>query len=253
MKTASWRLGMALAGVVGAAIYVVVGGAGASAGDAAASSQGLSMAAGVPSASGIRPDVDHPLKPAGPVAGLPTTAYLPPSLMDDLWARSQLAEPWLEAHGFVPGTVALTRLHALLDGRNPLAPGAASPTTLAFGPTADSTSSAAGNPRLASQERYIQAALTGLAGAGDSVIVRWYVPGQESVIELSAQPLPSNPQEALKLWRHSAEDWSPGHYRVEVVSADADLRLLASGEFEVVPPGVAVTPFSHPVSATSKP
>ncbi len=89
-----------------------------------------------------------------------------------------------------------------------------------------------------------------LAGAdGDAVLVRWSMADSDSVIELSAQALPPAGQ-ALPLWRHEAAGWPPGRYRVEVLSADAQLRALAGGEFEVVAQGQAMTPATHTADAT---
>lgn len=171
----------------------------------------------------------------------------PPSELDDLVQQSKLSEPWLISHGFSQG--ALQRLHALLDGRTEL--NAARHHSLIIKPFGATQDAGVGVPRLAPEERYLHASLAaGLAGGEDSVILRWRRLGDDEVIELSSQAMPAGPDEALQLWMHKTQDWSPGSYRLEVISANPYLELLAAAEFEIVSTGVPVTPFAFPVKQT---
>lgn len=190
--------------------------------------------------------------PAAPVAAVAR------SKIDELGRHASFSKEWLAGHGFSPGSEALDRLHRLLDGRvNPQQErsGQEKPVMLAFGPVAGAVpGDGAESIALAQQERFIRARLPfTAAGSGDSVIVRWRSLRDDAVLELSVQPLSFDVAESPEVWMHRTADWSVGHYRVEVLSASRDLRLLASGEFEVVPDGASVTPFLVAVSTVSRP
>ena len=165
-------------------------------------------------------------------------------MWNGLLRQTGLDPLWLNSHGFTPGSEALQRLHGLLDG-NAAVHGANS-MQIAFGPQGGGARSTNGEaPLLSTHERYVDATLS-LSGQGaDSVLVRWRNVSDNSVLDLSVQALPSGAGGTVPLWMYSPVDWTPGRYRVEVLSPDAGLDLLAAGEFEVAPTGAAVTPFAH--------
>jgi hypothetical protein len=163
---------------------------------------------------------------------------------------SRLNPLWLKDHGFSTGSEALERLHGLMNGHTRLsAPNAAK---IAFGPQGGSTTSTTSEmPALATQERYVQAAVPfSNGGQGDTVLVRWRNASDNAVLDLSVQAIQRNENETIPIWMYSANDWPPGRYRVEVISPDPGLKLLAAGDFEIVGPNAPLTPFSFEVSST---
>ena len=171
-------------------------------------------------------------------------------LWDALQQQSGLDAQWLQAHGFTPGSLALERLHSLLDGQK--AVHRASAKQIAFGPqgsTAHPTTHTE-EPILSTHERYVDASLPTANIAGDSVLLRWRNMSDNQVMDLSAQALPSVPGDSMPLWMYSPADWAPGRYRVEVLSPDASLNLLAAGEVSIAASGGAVTPFSYEAHGT---
>lgn len=156
---------------------------------------------------------------------------------------SALSESWLEAHGFVPGSMALQRLHGLMLGHVSL-PDSETSKKIMFGPSGGTSVLAEdASPVLAQQERYIQAVMTPDGLKGDSMLLRWRNASDNVVIELSAQAISANANEPIPVWKYTAEDWPPGRYRVEVISPDGDLTVLAVGEFEIAVPNTPTTPF----------
>lgn len=169
-----------------------------------------------------------------------------------LLSKLSLDESWLVAHGFAPTSIARAKLFALLDGRALVDSRGAE--RLAFGPVSEAKAGSVGIPRLSPHERYIQAGwVPSSTSSDDSVLVRWSQSGSDSVIDLSAQALNSANGEALQLWRHTEQDWTPGRYQVEVLSANPALDVLAYGEFDVVASGAAVTPFAKAIVPISLP
>ncbi|QIL70349.1 hypothetical protein G7048_08280 [Diaphorobacter sp. HDW4B] len=163
---------------------------------------------------------------------------------NDLLRQTGLDPLWLKSHGFTPGSEALQRLHGLLDGNASVL--SANAMQIAFGPQGGGARSITGEtPSLSTHERYVDATLS-IPGQGtDSVLVRWRNVSDNSVLDLSVQALPSGSGGSVPLWMYSPVDWPPGRYRVEVLSPDTGLGLLAAGEFEVAPTGATVTPFAH--------
>lgn len=188
-------------------------------------------------------------RPALPFA--PTTDPSPagrPYELDSLLRRSKLGEAWLAAHGFSSGT-ALQRLHALLNARTNI-PGEAQFRLKAHPPGANEGETD-GVPRLAADERYVMATLARASTSGeDSVLIRWRRISDDTVLELSAQALPA-PGEPLQLWMRTRQDWIPGSYRLEVISATPALAPLAVAEFEIATRDATVTAFAYPVQASS--
>jgi hypothetical protein len=172
-----------------------------------------------------------------------------PYELDELLRQSKLGEAWLTAHGFTSGA-ALQGLHTLLDGRANLA--SEPRVRLAARPSGAAEGTSAGVPRLSSGERYVLATLTNVPMTGDdSVLVRWRRTSDDTVMELSAQAM-SAAGEPLQLWMHTPQDWAPGSYRLEVISANPRLEPLAAADFEIVASDAAVTAFSYPVQATAQ-
>lgn len=172
-------------------------------------------------------------------------------LLQEVLAGSRLSPLWLESHGFATRSEALERLHGLMNGYKGLtAPGI---THIAFGPQGGSSDFAASEPRvLATQERYVQAVMPRPdGGLGDSVLLRWRNASDNTVIELSAQAIQPNVHGAIPIWMYSANDWPPGRYRVEVISPDPSLKLLAAGDFEIAGSNARLTPFSFVATNTS--
>jgi len=169
----------------------------------------------------------------------------PRSELDDLIRNSKLSEYWLTTHGFGSGD-ALQRLHELSDGRADFKN--APRFTLSITPEDAIGNSTTEMSRLAPQERYVHATLAaGTAWFGDSVLVRWRNVSSQVVMELSSQAVPADSSEPLHLWIRSSQDWSPGRYRLEVISGNPQLELIASAEFEVASDGAPITAFSFPV------
>jgi hypothetical protein len=171
------------------------------------------------------------------------TAVLSRSLWQDLMDRSRFDLVWLNSHGFAVGSPALKRLHGLLDGRVSLPDAGKQP--IAFAPQGGTSGLQAGEiPVFSSNERYISASLRPEVKLGDAVILRWRNTSDNTVIELSAQATPTSAGNVVPLWKYSVDGWPPGRYRVEVISPDASLTLLAAGDFEISAPGAPVTPFA---------
>lgn len=170
--------------------------------------------------------------------------------LQEVLTGSRLSPLWLKAHGFSTGSGALERLHGLMDGHVRLS--APSITKIAFGPQGNSSTVAASEmPALAAQERYVQALMSLPDGVqDDSVLVRWRNASDNTVMELSAQAIQPNLNGNIPLWMYSSNDWPPGRYRVEVISPDPGLQLLAAGDFEIAGSNVPLTPFSFEESKT---
>lgn len=173
-------------------------------------------------------------------------------LADDIWnavlKQSELDPLWLQSHGFTPGSPALERLHSLLDGR--LQVTSTSAKQIAFGPqgsTARLPTEAA--PVLSTYERYVNAVLPTQELSGDSVLLRWRNASDNTVIHLSSQAIPSQESGPMPLWMYSPTNWEPGHYRVEILTPNAELGLLASGEFSIAASGTSLTAFSYEAQA----
>lgn len=177
----------------------------------------------------------------------------PPSrdLLQEILLGSRLSPLWLNAHGFLEGSEALERLHGLMNGHTRLS--APNVTKVAFGPQGTSSAFAASEmPVLATQERYVQAAVSLPDGwQGDSVLLRWRNASDNAVIELSAQSIPPNVNQPIPVWMYEVNDWPPGRYRVEVISPDASLQVLAAGDFEIAGPNARLTPFSFEATNTA--
>lgn len=172
------------------------------------------------------------------------TDFLSKRLRRDLLENSRFDLSWLDAHGFTAGSVSLERLHALLDGQS-FSVGAGA-QQMAFAPQGAESHLQPGEiPILSTHERYVDTSLSSAALPGDAVILRWRNASDDSVIELSAQATSGSAGGSVPLWKYSPEDWPPGRYRVEVLSADASLALLAAGEFDIAPSNAAVTPFMY--------
>ena len=171
-----------------------------------------------------------------------------PDLLQEVAQGSRLSTHWLQTHGFSAGSEGLKRLHGLMDGHTQLsAPGT---THVAFGPQGKASGSGAKDiPVLSAQERYVQAEITLANGAqAGAVLVRWRNASDNTVMELSAQTVQPGMNEPVPLWMYSAHDWVPGRYRVEVISPDPSLQLLAAGDFEIAGPNAPLTPFSFEAS-----
>ena len=166
--------------------------------------------------------------------------------------HSGLDPLWLQSHGFTPGSPALERLHSLLDGQLQLT--STNAKQIAFGPqggTAQQTGGAA--PVLSMYERYVNAALPTQELSGDSVLLRWRNASDNTVIHLSSQALSSQENGVMPLWMHSPTNWEPGHYRVEVLTPNAELGLLAAGEFSITASESSLTPFHYEAQAPISP
>lgn len=164
--------------------------------------------------------------------------------------HASLHEVWLVAHGFPPGA-ARQRLFGLLNGRTDLPGGTQS--KLSMLPSAHAVSDGSSRrPAWSAHERYVHATLAPeLAAAEDSVILRWRRLDDGTVIELSVQSVDANSKDPLDVWMYRRQDWPPGTYRLEVVSANPRLELLAAGEFDIVPNGIETTAFAYPVGLDS--
>lgn len=221
-------------------------------------------------------DSSNQIEEASPTVELASTAVSPPSRVfkdqlttdqassmavtlpiatkvkfSDLDPHPTMPETWLVAHGFVLGSVR-GRLHDLLDGRTELT--AASAHSIAVRPSANTfPGDGEQASRLLPQEHYVHTSLPlALTTGEDSVIVRWRQLSDQSVIELSSQAMPANSNESINLWMHRKDDWAPGSYRVEVISANPKLELLAAGNFEIVKSGRPTTAFAYPVNLRSE-
>ena len=179
-----------------------------------------------------------------------------PPLTDGIWSavlsHSELDPLWLQSHGFTPGSPALARLHSLLDGR--LQVTSTSAKQIAFGPqgsTARLPTETA--PVLSMYERYVNAVLPTQELSGDSVLLRWRNASDNTVIHLSSQTLPSQENGSMPLWMYSPTNWEPGRYRVEVLTPNAELGLLAAGEFSITASNASLTPFSYEAQAPISP
>lgn len=173
-------------------------------------------------------------------------------LFDELLYLSRLQASWLESHGFTPGSLALERLHSLLDGNAALS--ATSAHHVAFGPQGAKSAMRAGDvPVLSLHERYVEANIPAGLLAGDSFLLRWRNASDGVVMDLSSQPIPSNTNEAISVWMYSPVDWPPGRYRVEVIAPSSDLPLVAAGEFDIGTPGSVTTPFAFQNQAEISP
>lgn len=204
-----------------------------------------------PSAVAVQESAKPVVLVAPPVAPVAATTV---NKLDELGRHASFSNAWLAGHGFFPESAALDGLHRLLDARVDPRRDEKS-VALAFGPAAGAVPDAGtGLTALAQQERFIRAPLPfTTAAAGDSVIVRWRSLSDEAVLELSVQPLSTDAAASPEVWMHRTADWPVGHYRIEVLSSTPDLRLLASGEFEIVPDGTPVTPFMVVTSTLSRP
>ena len=194
----------------------------------------------------------RPLDPAGVPRALEPTS---PSA-DDMWNavlnHSGLDPLWLKSHGFTPGSPALARLHSLLDGQLQLT--STSAKQIAFGPQGSTAPQATGTaPVLSMYERYVNAVLPTQELGGDSVLLRWRNASDNTVIHLSSQALPSQASGPMPLWMYSPTNWEPGHYRVEVLTPNAELGLLAAGEFSITASNSSLTPFSYEAQAPISP
>ena len=206
----------------------------------------------VRSIASVPPASDGGLRAPTVQGGIAHTRVSAPDMLQELLEGSRLQGDWLASHGFTPNSAALRRLHELLDGHASLLSSQARP--IAFGPREGTSVLAPGAvPVLAPQERYVHAVMPAQGWGGDSVLVRWRNVSDNTVMELSAQAIAPGVGEGLPLWQFAAEDWSPGRYRVEVISPGADLALLAAGEFEIASPGMRVTPFASTSTAVGAP
>ena len=171
------------------------------------------------------------------------------ALWDDVLRQSGLDAQWLQSHGFTAGSAALQQLHGLLNGQTAIA-SSGTVVPIAFGPQGRALQSAAiADPALSSHERFVDATLATADMAGDSVLLRWRNASDNAVLHLAAQPLTADTSGNMPLWMYSPADWAPGSYRVEVLSADPSLTLLAAGQFQIAVPGAAVTAFSYEAQA----
>lgn len=159
--------------------------------------------------------------------------------------RAGFDAEWLAAHGFSTPQ-AQERLAALLDaGRElPGVPG----QRLAIHPSGTLADGEREQTVLSPEERYVVADLTApLPVAQDAVIVRWRRPGDDAVLELGAQLAPATPGEPLQLWMFRPQGWEPGRYRLEVISADPRLAVMAAGDFRIAAPGEQPDAFAYAV------
>ncbi len=196
------------------------------------------------------PGARLPTEPQGATSGGLSRQPSSRDFLQEVLIGSRLSPLWLTAHGFSAGSEALERLHGLMNGHKRLS--APNSRKIAFGPQGSASTLAASEmPALAAQERYVHAALSLPAGVqGDSVLLRWRNVSDNTVMELSAQAIPPSFNEAIPVWMHSANDWLPGRYRVEVISPDPGLQLLAAGDFEIAGPNTQLTPFSFEATNT---
>lgn len=210
-----------------------------------------------------QPQTQRLARPLAPVPGVDmrtesnkTISYALPGqqpsrdILQEVLDGSRLSPFWLTAHGFSTGSEALERLHELLNGHTQLS--ASGIANIKFGPQGSSSTSAASErPVLTTQERYVQATLqlpTG--GSSEFVLVRWRNVSDNTVMELSAQAIQPSTNDAFPVWMYSAHDWPLGRYRVEVISPDPNLKLLAAGDFEIAEPNARLTPFSFEATNT---
>lgn len=239
--TGTLRLAAVLAVSTAAYGWLVAGSQGAAEGPPVGSRGGPATApATAPSSAQVRIAAAHtapaPAAPASDLSGARDHARRHPSLSD----------AWLAAHGFAQGP-ARQRLWGLLDGHAgwPVAPR----HTLGMAPSAEAQVQDGSQPaRWPAQERYAHARLpVGLADGEDAVILRWRRLDDGAVIELSAQAVAPQSREPVDVWMHRSQDWPSGRYRLEVVSANPRLELLAAGDFDIVPAGQPVTAFAYPL------
>lgn len=206
-----------------------------------------------PEGAGVRgspagvPHRDPPVLAAG-VSAAPVSAA--PAAPRRAEPHPTLHEPWLVAHGFLPGP-ARQRLMGLLDGRTESE--TAPRHTLAMRPSSHAVPDAgAQRASWSVHERYAHASLApGLAGGEDAVLLRWRRLDDGTVMELSAHPVDAHSSGPLDVWMFRGQDWAAGRYRLEVISANPRLELLAAGEFDIVPDGVPITAFAYPVASST--
>jgi hypothetical protein len=225
---------LALAALAGGAWLA---GSGAGDLDVAAAASGATQP-GATASAGSTPATPS-LLPAASIAPAPAGAEPPEAVLH----RAGFSAEWLAAHGFATAE-ARHRLQALLDAGREL-PGAAR-QRLAIRPSGASAAEARDTVRLAPEEGYVVAGLTApLVVQEDAVLVRWRRQGDEQVMQLAPQAAPRGPGEPLQLWSYRPHGWEPGSYRLEVISANPGLEVLAAASFEIVAPGGKVDPFAY--------
>lgn len=179
----------------------------------------------------------------------PAAADPRPYELDDLAQLSRLDAGWLAAHGFTSAE-SWRRLHALLDARTELQ--GAPREHLAIRPSGAQGDGAMALTRLAAEERYVLADLPAQLAAGeDTVLVRWRRLSDGTVMDLGAQSWRAASAGSPQVWMHTPQDWDPGSYRLEIISANPALQPLAAADFEIVARGEAVSAFSYPLGPAS--
>lgn len=155
-------------------------------------------------------------------------------------------QDWLQARGIANHAVALERLARLLDGREDAA---GSPQLrLQFTPAPGAlTHPVEIEARMAPTQRYLLVEIphSQLPGV-DEFIVRWRDLETGQLMEMSRQAV-SRDAGASPVWRFRDDDWPPGRYRLELLSADASLRFLAVADLQIVSGAQALSSYAHPV------
>lgn len=150
---------------------------------------------------------------------------------------------WLIAHGF-SHSADQTRLATLIDARRELPE--ESRHRLNIRPSSAQAGIQSENPVLAPEEHYVVAEfISPFTVPEGSVIVRWRRAGDNSVMEIAPQQVPDG--ESMKIWMFKPAGWEPGSYRLEVISATPQLKVLASAEFQIAAPGSQSDAFAYPV------
>ncbi len=153
---------------------------------------------------------------------------------------------WLQARGIATHAVAAERLARLLDGREDAA--GTPQLRLQFTPAPG----ALANPgeieaRLAPTQRYLYVELphSQLPGV-DEFIVRWRDLETGQLMEMSRQAV-ARDAGTSPVWRFRDDDWPPGRYRLELLSADASLRFLAVADLQIVSGAQTLSSYALPV------
>lgn len=187
--------------------------------------------------------VSSPLPVASPAAESAAAGPSPVEATQERLRHAGFGAEWLAAHGF-SSPQAQERLAALLDAGREL-PGVPE-QRLAIHPSGTLAGGERAQTVLSPEERYVVADLTApLTFAEDAVIVRWRRPGDDAVLELGAQFAPATPGEPLQLWMFRPQGWEPGRYRLEVISADPRLAVMAAGDFRIAAPGEQPDAFAY--------
>jgi hypothetical protein len=151
-----------------------------------------------------------------------------------LASHSHIDATWLAEHGM--GAQAQRRLLALA-----LSQGEASATKEVEGGLQVTAKPRAvdvvtGGSPLLTTERSLFASFALPEGySADAVVVRWIDLDTRSVASVDRHPLSADASARQEVWMRPAQDWRAGHYRVEVFAADASLRPLAAGNYEIQP------------------